>query len=105
MRANLPDKNFFIGKRVPDRPSLEILEFIKSGNDGHVFRGRDHELSLDFACKIIPRLNLVGASEGKDAWRAEIEKANRLRNQAVVHFSDILEWMAQTRRRAQCGAE
>jgi hypothetical protein len=92
MRANLPDKAFFIGKRVPTRPSLEIFQFIQSGNDGHVFIGRDHELSLDFACKIIPRLNLVGASEGKDTWRAEIEKANRLNNPAVVHFSDKLEW-------------
>ena len=96
MRANLPDKDFFLGKRIPNRPSLEIVEFIKSGNNAHVFRGHDHELRLDFACKIIPRLNLIGASEGKDTWKAEIEKANRLRNAAVVHFTDKLEWKAPT---------
>src|SRR3984885_4369612 len=92
MRANLPDKNFFLKKRIPNRPSLEIVEFIKSGNNAHVFRGHDHELRLDFACKIIPRLNLIGVLEGKDTWKAEIEKANRLRNAAVVHFTDKLEW-------------
>jgi len=92
MRANLPDKALFVGRRIPSRPNLEITQYIQSGNDAHVFIGRDHELTLDFACKIIPRLNLVGAQDGKDTWRAEIEKANRLRNPAVVHFSDKLEW-------------
>ena len=92
MRANLPAKEFFINQRVPTRPSLEIVGFIKTGNDAHVFIGHDHELARDFACKIIPKSNLVGAQEGKDTWRAEIEKANRLRNPAVVHFSAILEW-------------
>ena len=52
MRANLPNKDFFLGKRIPNRLSLEIVEFIKSGNNAHVFRGHDHELRLDFACKI-----------------------------------------------------
>ena len=79
MRANLPDKVSFLTKRVPNRQGLEIVEYVKSGNEAHVFRGYDHDLSLDFACKVIPRLNLVGMSEGKDTWRAEIEKANRLR--------------------------
>jgi serine/threonine protein kinase len=92
MRANLPDKAFFLGKRILSRPSLEIVEFVNSGNDAHVFRGHDHELRLDFACKIIPRLNLIGVSEGKDTWRAEIEKANGLHDPAVVHFTDKLEW-------------
>jgi acetaldehyde dehydrogenase (acetylating) len=34
----------------------------------------------------------MGVSEGKNTWKAEIEKANRLRNDAVVHFTDELEW-------------
>jgi serine/threonine protein kinase len=92
MRANLPDKDFFLGKRIPSRPGLEIVAFIKSGNNAHVFRGYDHELRLDVACKVIPRLNLIGVSEGKDTWRAEIEKANGLHDPAVVHFTDKLEW-------------
>jgi hypothetical protein len=93
MRVHLPNRELFLHKRVPGRHGLEIVEHIKSGSDGHVFRGHDHDLSLDFACKVIPRLNLVGVAEGKDTWRAEIEKANRLRNQAVVHFSYKLEWI------------
>lgn len=93
MRANLPDKNWFIGKQLPTRPDLIIIELLGSGNDGHVFRAHSNELQRDFACKIIPRANLVGEAEGRPQWRAEVEKANRLRNSAVVHFADLRQWV------------
>ena len=92
MRENLPDKNWFVGKRLPSRPDLVVVEIVGSGNDGHVFRAHSAELQRDFACKVVPRTNLVGASDAQPRWRAEIEKANSLRNPAVVRFVDLKEW-------------
>ncbi len=86
MRANLPDSTWFPGKRLPSRQDLVMVELIGSGNDGHVFRAHSDELQRDFACKIIPRANL------QDRWRAEVEKANALRNPAVVRFADLRDW-------------
>ncbi len=92
MPSNLPDKNYFLNKYIPGRADSEVVEFIKSGNYGHVFRVHAHSLSRDFACKIIPRANLVGADNGGQGWREEIEKANTVRGTAVVRFSDMREW-------------
>ena len=92
MRANLPDKNWFIGKRLPARPDLVIVQVVGSGNDGHVFRAHSNELQRDFACKIIPRANLAGVMEGQPRWRAEVEKPNRLQSEVVVRFVDFKEW-------------
>ena len=88
MRANLPDRNWFVGKRLPARLDLIMVEVVGIGNDGHVFRAHSEELQRDFACKIIPRLNL------QQHWRAEVEKANILRNSAVVRFVDLKAWTA-----------
>ena len=96
MRANLPKKEHFLNTKVPFRPDLELIEHIGSGNDAHVFRGRDHRLQIDFACKITPRANLIGAEDGTNAWRAEIEKANSLPGGIVVHFVDMGEWKEPT---------
>lgn len=93
MRANLPDKGFFLGKRVPSQLDLELVEFIKSGNNAHVFKAFSHEVRRHFACKIIPKANLAGAAEGKDTWRQEIEKANAFRVSSVVRFVQRLEWI------------
>jgi len=38
MRANLPDKDFFVGKSVPTRPDVKIVEWIASGNDGQMLK-------------------------------------------------------------------
>jgi len=92
MRANLPDKNLFLGKAVPGRPNIVIQEWIASGNDGHLFKGRSEQLNRDLACKIIPRANLIHGEHGEELWRAEVYKADALRNQAVVHFEGIHEW-------------
>jgi serine/threonine protein kinase len=95
MRANLPDKAHFLGKRIPTRPDIELVEFIKSGNNAHVFKAYSHEVRRNFACKIIPKSNLTGASEGKDTWRQEIDKANAFRVSSVVRFVDKLEWIEE----------
>lgn len=96
MRANLPDKAHFLGRRVPTRPDLELVEFIKSGNNAHVFRAHAHEISRDFACKVIPRANLDGAIDGKDTWKQEIEKANAFRGSSVVKVVDKLDWVDES---------
>jgi len=93
VHAILPDKNWFVGKPLPARPDLVIVEHVGSGNDAHVFRAHSTELQRDFACKIIPRANLVGASEIHPHWRIEVEKANRLQSEVVVRFVDLKEWI------------
>ena len=92
MRANLPDKAFFIGKEVPGRSDVTVIEWVASGNDGHLFRAHSADLGRDVACKIIPRNNLQHSPEGREIWRAEILKANALRNPVVVKVENICEW-------------
>jgi hypothetical protein len=92
MRANLPDKGFFLGKGVPGRPDVTIIEWIASGNDGHLFRAHSNELGRDVACKIIPRNNLQRGADGSEMWRGEILKANALRNPVVVKVEHICDW-------------
>jgi hypothetical protein len=92
MRANLPDYKFFIDKTIPSRPDMKIISYIKSGNDGLLFRTYSEELGRDNACKIIPRKNLQLGTDGTEKWRAEILKANALRNSTVVKVEQICEW-------------
>jgi tRNA A-37 threonylcarbamoyl transferase component Bud32 len=93
MRINLPKKEYFLDKVLPERPNIKIAQYLGSGNNAHVFRAHSDELGRNVACKIIPRANLVGADQDPPAWRAEVQKANRLRTAAVVRFSDITEWV------------
>lgn len=92
MRKNLPDYNFFVGKALPSRPDVTIMEWKASGNDGHLFRSHSQELGRDVACKIIPRKNLMHGKDGSEIWRAEVHKANALRNLTVVKVEDIQDW-------------
>ena len=92
MRANLPDKTFFLAKQLPTRTDVRITNFVASGNDGYLFRAHSDELKRDVACKIIPRTNLAYSSEGQETWRAEVHKADILRSPTVVKFEDIKEW-------------
>ena len=85
MRANLPDPKLFQDLCVPGR-DIVLKRFVKSGNDGHVFCGHSDKVHRDFACKVIPRANL------QPDWRAEVEKAHALRSEAVVRFSDVIDW-------------
>ncbi|MDY6864146.1 MAG: protein kinase [Thermodesulfobacteriota bacterium] len=87
MRKNLPDKDIFIGKKVPDQPGeYVIIEHRGSGMNGHVFRAHSDELRRDIAVKIIPKPNLG------PKWKQEFQKANSLRSTAVVKFFSVNEW-------------
>ncbi|MCX6872624.1 MAG: protein kinase [Verrucomicrobia bacterium] len=92
MRSHLPDKNFFLLKAVPNRVDVTIVNWVASGNDGHLFRAHSDELGRDVACKIIPHNNLQRDLGGGEIWRAEILKANALRNPVVVKVEHICKW-------------
>ena len=92
MRANLPNRDYFIGKILPGRDDVQIVKWIDSGNDGHLFRGHSKTLARDIACKIIPRGNLQHGPNGAEIWRAEIHKADTLRSDTVVKFIDVRDW-------------
>lgn len=93
MRANLPDSNYFIGKFVPGREDVQIVALKDSGNDGHVFRGHSQSLARDVACKIIPKKNLQHAIDGKEIWKAEVHRADVLKNSSVVKFEGLHSWV------------
>src|SRR6266496_3784163 len=93
MRANLPDKTYFVGKTLPNRHDVTIVEWVASGNDGHLFRGRSETLKRDLACKVIPRSNLLHGPNGQELWQAEVHKADALRSTTVVKFEDIQVWL------------
>lgn len=96
MRANLPDKSFFIGKPIPSRPGITIQEWKASGNNAHLFRGYESGLKREFACKIIPRSNLLYGESGSELWLEEVHKADTLTSSAVVKFVDKGEWKDET---------
>ena len=91
MRGNLPDANWFLNRPLPGRTDIVIQELVKSGNNGHVFKGHSDRITRDWACKIIPRANLVIGKGGKETWRVEVLKANSLTNSAVVKFEQQIE--------------
>jgi serine/threonine protein kinase len=91
MRGNLPNADWFLGRPLPGRTDIVIRELVKSGNDGHVFKGHSERLARDWACKVIPRTNLVVVDDGEEAWRAEVLKANSLTNSSVVKFEQQIE--------------
>ncbi len=92
MRANLPDKSFFLGKDVPEKPGYVIVESLGSGGNAHVFRAHSEEFRHDLACKVIPRANLVDAESDKPKWLEEVTKATTLSTRIVVSFSGKSEW-------------
>jgi serine/threonine protein kinase len=81
-----------MGRSLPGRPEVKVVEKVDSGNDGLLFRADSEQLRRNLACKIIPRANLIHGANGEELWRAEVHKADALRNPAVVRFEDIQEW-------------
>src|SRR5258706_189811 len=102
MHANLPDAGWFIERHLPGRPDIVIKELVKSGNDGHVFKAHSDLLGRDWACKVIPRTNLVLGEDGKEVWRSEVLKANSLTNPAVVKFEQQIESWTDEESKVDC---
>lgn len=92
MRVNLPDSSELINREIPGRTDLKLVQYIGSGNNAQVFRAHSDSLNRDFACKVIPKANLIQYGDGREAWRQEIEKANALRANSVVKVTDLREW-------------
>jgi len=86
MRKNLPDKDFFIGKDVPDLRGYKIVEYIDSGNNAHIFKAYSEDLNNTIACKVIPRENL------DSNWSEEFNKANTLTSPIVIKFINYAKW-------------
>jgi hypothetical protein len=92
VRTNLSNRDYFIGRTLPGREDVQIIEWKASGNDGHLFRAHSKSLERDLACKIIPRANLQHGPDGSETWRAEVQKADLLRSDTVVKFMDLRDW-------------
>lgn len=92
MRANLPKQDYFIGKALPNRPDVTLIELRISGNNAHLFRGHSSSLKRDLACKVIPRSNLLYGPHGEELWQAEVHKADVLTSTIVVKFEDVQKW-------------
>ncbi|MEQ1795303.1 MAG: protein kinase [Nitrospira sp.] len=92
MRTHLPNKDFFIGKPIPGRSDVTLVEYRASGCNAHLFRGHSSTLRRDLACKIIPHSNLLYGQNKNELWRDEVLKADVLVNSAVVKFMGIQEW-------------
>ena len=90
MKTDLPDPHDVIGQKVPGYPGYVIVDRIDSGGNAHVFRAHSADVNFDLACKVIPRMNLVGAEENPPTWRQEIDKANSLPD-IVVRFSGVVD--------------
>jgi serine/threonine protein kinase len=92
MRANLPDPSYFIDKPLPHNPRYVITEYIKSGNNGHVFRAFSDTTGHQLACKIVPFQNLPRNNAEQNLWLQEAKKGNKLNHPSVVRCDDVVPW-------------
>ncbi len=89
MKNNLPAKELFLGKKIPGHEDYEVIEFIDSGCNAHVFRAYNDKLKNSVACKVIPVANINSSLLENDGWMQEAQHANTLKSPSVVacHFS------------------
>lgn len=92
MRANLPDKKYFINKPIPGLADYIITEYIDSGMNAHMFKAFNSSVNNSYACKVIPKSNLINYEKNPEQWKEEILKANRLDTDAVVQYFHVNEW-------------
>lgn len=93
MRANLPNKNYFIKKQIPNHPDFIIENHIDSGNNAHVYRAHNKSLKADVACKIIPSKNLQKDVLDSESAYKEAQKANILQSRSVVKCQFNSQWV------------
>ena len=87
MRKNLPAKELFLEKTIPEFPEFTIKEHIGSGNNGHVYRAFNASTNSEFAFKIIPVDNLPPSE-----YLNEAKKANLLENPSVVRYHHVANY-------------
>lgn len=92
MKKNLPDKDYFIGKPIPDYPGYVVKDYIKPGCNGLVFLAYNANLKKSVACKIIPVSNLRKGALDTGDWFKEAQKANILDSRAVVRCQHSAIW-------------
>ena len=91
MRRNLPPKELFIGKTIPQFPKHEIREYIDSGNTGHLFRAFNKLTNSELAFKIVPISNLQ-SEKGNNQYLDEAKKANNLEHPSVVRYYEVVDY-------------
>lgn len=92
MRTNLPEKEYFLNKPIPGQSDYIIVEHVGSGMNAHMFKAYNRSINGYFACKIIPKSNLINYEEDPEEWKDEVLKANRLEIETVVKYFHINEW-------------
>ena len=92
MGQPLPDPSLFLNKILPNHPNYQIIEHLGKGGNAHVFKAYDREINLSVAVKIIPEHKLSGGSESVKLWLSEAQKANRLSNNRVIHYTGSGLW-------------
>lgn len=91
MRRNLPPKENFLNRTIPELPSYVIVEHIDSGANGHVFRAYSEAMEHSLACKVVPVTNLVTDAE-KTQYLAEARRANVLDHPAVIKYFNVFDY-------------
>ena len=84
MRQNLPPKENFIGKTIPEFPTHVITDHVASGANGHTFRAHSEPENSTLAFKFVPTSNLV--AQEKAQYLQEAQRANILQDAAVRHI-------------------
>lgn len=92
MRANLPDKQYFLNRRVPGLVDYLIIEHIDSGMNAHMFKAYNESINSYCACKIIPVSNLINYENNRQQWLDEVLKANALDIDTVVKYFYSTDW-------------
>ena len=87
MRANLPDKNIFLGEKIPEYPGYIIEDYVDSGNNGHLYRAYNNSTRAELAFKIVPKSNLP--VESNELYLEEARRANQLEHPSVVRYIHV----------------
>lgn len=88
MLKPLPAPEQFIGTAIEGDSDFRFVEYIGRGSYALVLKGYSETLRQSAAYKVIPCENLAPG----ESWQLEPQKANSLRNSAVVHCHALLDW-------------
>ena len=91
MRKNLPPKENFLGKSIPQFPTHVINEHIGSGANGHLFLARSTPERSSLAFKFVPTSNLVGQDQHQ--YLQEAQRPNVLEHPSVVRHIRVVDYI------------